>query len=179
MICQRCRTHLLSRIQVQHHTIRTPSSCVSSALRTQSRCASTDTPSTPAVQPPSAPRQPSHGDVSFPSAISSATPGVSQPLSTPTDGVPAPPKWVNRGKTGAAADAAAVAHEPSSFPAGSIMNGLNYIKNKPDIVALEDHEYPDWLWGLLDGASSKKSTESGGVDVSCTFPTLCCFDILD
>jgi large subunit ribosomal protein L54 len=120
---------------------------------------------------PPAPRQPGAGNVTFPSAISSATPGVSQPLSTPTDGVPEPPKWVNPGKTGAAADAAAVAHEPSSLKVGTVMQGLNYIKNKPEIVALEDHEYPDWLWGLLDGVS-KKSNESGGVDANSTFSHL-------
>ena len=42
------------------------------------------------------------------------------------------------------------------------------MKGKPDIVALEDHEYPDWLWTLLDD-SAKKSSDAGGVDVACTF----------
>ncbi|RAO72270.1 uncharacterized protein BHQ10_008282 [Talaromyces amestolkiae] len=121
------------------------------------------------MPPPPAPRQPGGGSISIPSAISSATPGVSQPLSTPTDGVPQPPKWVNPGKDAArtaAADAvAAPTHEPSSCIAGTPLTGLNYTKGKPEIVALEDHEYPDWLWTLLDD-SAKKSSDAGGVDVA-------------
>jgi len=31
-----------------------------------------------------------------------------------------------------------------------VLKGLNYFKNKPEPVALEDHEYPEWLWTLLD-----------------------------
>lgn len=45
------------------------------------------------------------------------------------------------------------------------MNGLNYFKNKPDVFAKEDTEYPDWLWDLL-GDSSKQEKKSGGVDPS-------------
>lgn len=179
MICQRCRTHLLSRIPVQQNAIRTPSTCVATIFKAQSRFSSTDTPKTPAMPPPPAPRQPSGGpgSITIPSAISSATPGVSQPLSTPTHGVPEPPQWVNPGKNAAAAPTdvagtsagpAAPTHEPSSLLAGTVMKGLNYMKNKPEIVALEDHEYPDWLWTLLDD-KAKKSSESGGVDVSCMF----------
>lgn len=55
---------------------------------------------------------------------------------------------------------------PSSCPAGTKMNGLNYFKNKPDVFAKEDSEYPDWLWDLL-ADSSKKKTDKGGVDVRC------------
>ncbi|KUL88350.1 hypothetical protein ZTR_04980 [Talaromyces verruculosus] len=173
MICQRCRTSLLSRIPIQQHAIRTPSSCISLAIhKPQARFASTDTPKTPAMPPPPAPRQPGAASISIPSAISSATPGVSQPLSTPTDGIQQPPKWVNPGKeaataAGAGADAVAAAptHEPSSCVAGTPLTGLNYMKGKPDIVALEDHEYPDWLWTLLDD-SAKKSSDAGGVDVA-------------
>jgi hypothetical protein len=46
------------------------------------------------------------------------------------------------------------------------MNGLNYFKNKPDIVAKEDSEYPDWLWDLLGDASKQSKTDKGGVDPS-------------
>lgn len=172
MICQRCRTSLLPRIPLQQHAVRTPSSCVSLAIhKTQARFASTDTPKIPAMPPPPAPRQPGAGSISIPSAISSATPGVSQPFSTPTNGIPEPPKWVNPGKNAAATAGNAVAaptHEPSSCVAGTPLTGLNYIKGKPDIVALEDHEYPDWLWTLLDD-STKKSSDTGGVDVACRF----------
>jgi hypothetical protein len=46
------------------------------------------------------------------------------------------------------------------------MSGLNYFKNKPDIVAKEDSEYPDWLWDLLGDASKQSKTDKGGVDPS-------------
>lgn len=38
----------------------------------------------------------------------------------------------------------------SSVIAGTPLKGLNYFKNKDDPLALEDHEYPDWLWTVLD-----------------------------
>jgi len=40
------------------------------------------------------------------------------------------------------------------------------MKNKPDVVALEDSDYPHWLWGLLDGSEKQSNSGSGGVDVS-------------
>ncbi|KAI9656952.1 MAG: hypothetical protein M1831_004500 [Alyxoria varia] len=38
----------------------------------------------------------------------------------------------------------------SSVPAGMRLKGLNYFKGKEDPVAMEDHEYPDWLWTCLE-----------------------------
>lgn len=113
-------------------------------------------PSVAAPPPPPTPRQPSTGDSTTPSAISSATPGISQPFSTP-EGVH------NNAKP--AAPSKAVERPPSSCIAGTKMNGLNYFKNKPDVFAKEDTEYPDWLWDLL-GDSSKQEKKSGGVDPS-------------
>lgn len=115
-------------------------------------------PDVAAPPPPPAPRQPASGDITVPSAISSATPGVSQPFSTPggvhTEAHPdAPSKPV-------------VERPPSSCPAGTKMNGLNYFKNKPDVFAIEDSEYPDWLWELLGESSTKSKTKKGGVDPS-------------
>ncbi|KAK4703304.1 large subunit ribosomal protein L54, partial [Phenoliferia sp. Uapishka_3] len=37
----------------------------------------------------------------------------------------------------------------SSCPAGTKIAGLNILKNGSDVVALEDHEYPSWLWTLV------------------------------
>ncbi|KAF2674222.1 hypothetical protein BT63DRAFT_419528, partial [Microthyrium microscopicum] len=48
----------------------------------------------------------------------------------------------------------------SSIPAGTVLKGINIYKDKQDPVAMEDHEYPDWLWGVLDeikGAPAKGS----------------------
>lgn len=30
-----------------------------------------------------------------------------------------------------------------------MLKGLNFLKNQQDPVALEDHEYPEWLWSAL------------------------------
>ncbi|KAJ5162301.1 hypothetical protein N7492_007693 [Penicillium capsulatum] len=160
MICRSCRTSMLSRLPQQHAVTWTGSSVarqlplVRSQLRSYSDNA--PNPSVAASPPPPTPRQPSTGDSTTPSAISSATPGISQPFSTPegvhTDANPAAPsKPVER--------------PPSSCPAGTKLNGLNYFKNKPDVFAKEDSEYPDWLWDLL-GDSNKQEKKSGGVDPS-------------
>ncbi|PYH41930.1 mitochondrial 54S ribosomal protein mL54 [Aspergillus saccharolyticus JOP 1030-1] len=161
MICQRCRTGILSRFQQQTVT----SSALAGARqllfpiqRTQFRNYSEGKPTVSAAPPPPKPRQPGVSDVTVPSAVSSATPGVSQPLSTPTDGVHSD---VHPGKP----RKAEVKRPASICVAGTKMNGLNYFKNKPDVVALEDSEYPDWLWGLLD-EKKKGKAEQGGVDPS-------------
>jgi len=46
-------------------------------------------------------------------------------------------------------------------PAGTVLKGLNFYKDKQDPVALADEEYPAWLWRVLD----KTSGEVGGVKV--------------
>ncbi|KAF8533522.1 mitochondrial ribosomal protein L37-domain-containing protein [Trichophaea hybrida] len=51
----------------------------------------------------------------------------------------------------------------SSVPAGTKLHGINYFKNKSDPIAMEDHEYPDWLWTVLD--SSKKSAANAAEEV--------------
>ncbi|GAD97221.1 conserved hypothetical protein [Paecilomyces variotii No. 5] len=149
MICRQCRTSLLSRLVIQSPTA---STCSRPIQRGQLRNYSLP-------GPPPAPRQPgpSEKPITVPSAISSASPGISQPLSTPegvhVDVNPEKPKKP------------ATQREPSSCPPGTKLQGLNYFKNKPDLFALDDSEYPDWLWGLLDEKKQSK-TEMGGVDVS-------------
>lgn len=66
-----------------------------------------------------------------------------------------------------------VERPPSSCPAGTKLQGLNYFKNKPDLVALEDSEYPEWLWSLLDDAKKQAKSE-GGVDPSSMSLSLLC-----
>ncbi|KAJ5885016.1 hypothetical protein N7495_009526 [Penicillium taxi] len=154
MICRSCRTGMLARLnQQQSMTWTTAAVRQLPIARPQLRSYSDIIP-----PPPSAPRQPTAGDKSTPSAISSATPGVSQPLSTPegihTDAKPAAPSKP------------VIERPPSSCPAGTKMNGLNYFKNKPDVFAKEDSEYPDWLWDLLADPSKQSKSDNGGVDVS-------------
>ena len=58
-----------------------------------------------------------------------------------------------------------------------------YFKNKPDVVALEDSEYPEWLWGLLEEFESKANDKSGGVDPKSmdikSFPCYICIPFLN
>jgi large subunit ribosomal protein L54 len=83
---------------------------------------------------------------------------VSQPLSTP-EGV-----HVDVDPTQPSKAAKKVERHPSSCEPGAKLIGLNYFKNKPDLIAMEDEEYPEWLWTLLD--SSNKEVKKGGVDPS-------------
>lgn len=157
MICQRCRTSLLSRLQ--HHTAFSVSSCARQQpwQKSQLRNITNGKSSASATPPPPAPRQPIVGDISIPYAVSSATPGVSQPLSTPEAG----PAEFER-----ASQLPPAGRPLSSCVAGTKLAGLNYFKNKPDIFAKEDLEYPDWLWGLLEDPKKKSTSEMGGVDLS-------------
>ncbi|CAG8446976.1 2230_t:CDS:2 [Ambispora leptoticha] len=44
----------------------------------------------------------------------------------------------------------------SAAPAGTVLQGINYLKDGTDPIALPDHEYPEWLWEILD---EKKQNE--------------------
>ncbi|KAK6432045.1 hypothetical protein LTR95_011788 [Oleoguttula sp. CCFEE 5521] len=57
---------------------------------------------------------------------------------------------------------AAPSRIPSSVPAGTLLKGLNYIKGKQDPVALEDQEYPEWLWSVLEKAQKSDGAAAGG-----------------
>ncbi|KAF8896825.1 mitochondrial ribosomal protein L37-domain-containing protein [Mucidula mucida] len=66
---------------------------------------------------------------------------------------PAPPK----------AKPAAFVAPKSSCAADTILEGLNYLKDQPPILAKPDEEYPDWLWTVMenkvlpdDGPGGKK-----------------------
>lgn len=174
MICRNCRTNILSRLHQRHTVVWSASSCARQLpwQTAQLRNYSDGKPSVSAAPPAPKPRQPVVGDISIPSAISSATPGVSQPLSTPEEAVPAPATASAPAEQPEKPTKPAVERPPSSCPAGTKLNGLNYFKNKPDVFAKEDSEYPDWLWDLLEDPKKQGKRESGGVDLSCMFP--CC-----
>lgn len=166
MICQQCRrTGIFSRLLQQQPQQQTFARSTASrqqipTLRQRTQQVRTYSDGKPSVAPPppSAPRQPVADDISIPSAVSSATPGISQPLSTP-QGVHAevhPDQKAGKGPQ----------RPPSSCLAGSKLSGLSYAKNKPEIYALEDSEYPDWLWGLLEEFEEKEKADKGGVDPS-------------
>lgn len=169
MLCKSCRSSMLLRLQPPQTAAWTTSSVTRQLpiVRSQFRSYSDkgSNPSVAAPPSPPNPRQPSTGDISIPSAISSATPGVSQPLSTP--------EGVHVDVQPGAATKPAVERPPSSCPPGTKLNGLNYFKNKPDVFAKEDSEYPDWLWDLLSDPSKKSKSEKGGVDPSSMFTLFC------
>ncbi|OJD22081.1 hypothetical protein ACJ73_06574 [Blastomyces percursus] len=139
MLCSRCRTSLLCRLPFRQRSwtsLQASRCAVSLPYRPSVRRYST-----PASDPPE-PSQPS-------SAPSITLPGAASPSSS--------------------ARSTANGNEPprvmSGTPAGTKLKGLNYIKNKPDVFAMEDHEYPDWLWGLLDEAKTKTNAD-GKADVA-------------
>lgn len=69
-----------------------------------------------------------------------------------------------------AADAAAAKAPLSSCPEGTVLTGLNYLKNKTDPVALADDAYPEWLWSCLD-VTVKKTDDDGAADAEAEFCT--------
>ena len=95
-----------------------------------------------------------------PPAISSSSPSTSQPFSTPhlapaSTARAAPPLKKTTPK---------IPKIQGSIPGGQELKGLGYLKAKPTVLAKEDDEYPEWLWGILD-----EGKVGGGekVDLSC------------
>ncbi|KAI9719550.1 MAG: hypothetical protein M1828_006179 [Chrysothrix sp. TS-e1954] len=85
-------------------------------------------------------------------------PAASQPFSTPL--LPQKALAVALKKQVTAAQKEKVV---SSVAAGTPLQGLNYFKNREDPVAMEDHEYPDWLWTVLQ-RRERDDTEGPPVD---------------
>jgi hypothetical protein len=48
--------------------------------------------------------------------------------------------------------------KPSSVPKGAVLKGIHYLKEGKEPVALEDSEYPEWLWDLLDEKKLKQKS---------------------
>lgn len=138
MLCQRCRTSLLSRLpfRQQGSTSLQASRCTTLVPYRQSLRHY----SAPASGNPSSPQSSSTPSVALPSV---ALPSVAPPsLSAPVTLTRNEPSRVMSGT-----------------PAGTKLKGINYMKNKPEVFALEDHEYPDWLWGLLDEAKARSKAD--------------------
>ncbi|KAI0064521.1 hypothetical protein BV25DRAFT_1869213 [Artomyces pyxidatus] len=60
-------------------------------------------------------------------------------------GAPAPPKLSAK----ADATVPAVEEPLSSCAPNTVLEGLNYLKDQPPVLALPDEEYPPWLWDTL------------------------------
>ncbi|GAB7357270.1 hypothetical protein MBLNU459_g8242t1 [Dothideomycetes sp. NU459] len=151
MICNRCvRAALRQRGDVARIAER--------ASRVPFRAISSTSPAAATVSPnsatSSAPRQGPPASSHNPSAATST--GAAQPFSTPLTPSPA-----NSDLPLPSAKPAPAAVK-SSVAAGTVLKGLNFIKGKQDPVALEDSEYPSWLWGILSEGEAK--TAAGGAD---------------
>ncbi|THY01445.1 hypothetical protein D6D03_05798 [Aureobasidium pullulans] len=107
----------------------------------------------------SAPRQGNPNSSSHTPSAATST-GAAQPFSTPL--TPSP----------SAAELQAPSPEKqaptvkSSVTAGTPLKGLNFLKGKNDPVALEDSEYPSWLWGILKkkGGEGAGAADAGAVE---------------
>ena len=156
MICSSCRRTFLSRLRA----IQTQSSISSSSPRFASSATATgnttsgQSPSSIVIPGPSASQvqasnsswiPPSPSDPQVSSSPSQTSPGVTKELKKPTK-------------------------LKSSVAGGQELKGLGYTKANPRILAKEDHEYPDWLWTLLD---EFKTSGDANVDTSSTPPPLC------
>ena len=147
MICRRCLLHAAKR-DASFHTSRSISSSTFRAAEAVSAQVTTATNPRP------------HGK---PAATSTS---AAQPFSEPlayspqlTEDLP-----IERGQS----------KKPlkvqSSVPAGTVLKGLNFMKNKQDPIALEDHEYPEWLWGVLEKrVDGGKAGEEGDGDLFCRY----------
>ncbi|KAE8351336.1 mitochondrial ribosomal protein L37-domain-containing protein [Aspergillus coremiiformis] len=146
MACQRCRPSLLSRLQLQHTVPFSASRTRQLPIHwSQFRNYSDDNNSIFATPPPPSPNQPI-------TVTSPATPDVSEPPSTPAEApINASPKKKKRTHY--------VPRLESFCLPGTKLTGLNYFKNQPEIVALEDSEYPDWLWELVAKKRKYKTLE--------------------
>ncbi|EGP92316.1 unnamed protein product [Zymoseptoria tritici ST99CH_3D1] len=137
MICQRCLQRLSRRNPTS--TLRQPSRFLSQTSSSRAEAVTLQT--TQATNP-----RPNDK----PAATSTS---AAQPFSTPLTPNP---------RAGKSESAKPVTRIQSSVPAGTVLKGLNFMKNKQDPVAMEDHEYPSWLWEVL--AEQKDSSSSKGAD---------------
>jgi hypothetical protein len=80
-------------------------------------------------------------------------PPVSTPTSTTSVQSPFPPRArpVENDPT--------YKHPPSATKAGALIRNIQILKDQPEIVALPDDYYPDWLWQLLDDPKSVDDRE--------------------
>ena len=106
-------------------------------------------------------RAPPSGSHEGPPAATSTS--AAQPFSTPTTPSPAPSSPPSQSSPGPGIT--------STVPAGTPLKGLGYFKGKDPPIAKEDHEYPAWLWGLLDEGKEGDRKDAEEVGDSYCKPT--------
>ncbi|KAL8716906.1 MAG: hypothetical protein Q9181_008382 [Wetmoreana brouardii] len=158
MICRTCRRTLLSRISSLQPS---PTHLSRPFQRTVATVPSTKNAA------PSTPPSSVSTDRTPPPATSSATPSANQPFSEPFFPSTTSAKTAPIAPSSPKPNAAAPRKLTSSVPGGTPLSSLTYVKQplKP-LLALEDSEYPPWLWNLVADPNAPKSTVAGGVDLS-------------
>lgn len=150
MICNQCMHAAALRTSTRQIRTTTPS------LRTQSRWVSSSSPrpATISSATQAAPRQGSPQSTHNPPAATST--GAAQPFSTPRSSSPK-----KQTPTGPVKSSPPPITVKSSVAAGTALKGLNFLKGKQDPIALEDHEYPPWLWTVLEQSAASKDSKAG------------------
>ncbi|KAH0290671.1 hypothetical protein M436DRAFT_41512 [Aureobasidium namibiae CBS 147.97] len=111
----------------------------------------------PSLAATAAPRQGNpNSSAHTPSAATST--GAAQPFSTPLSPLP------SAAELQAPSAEKAAPTVKSSVAAGTPLKGLNFVKGKNDPVALEDGEYPAWLWGILKKKGAEGSDGAASVE---------------
>lgn len=109
-------------------------------------------PATPNAAPSTPPQPPKSETPDQSSGATDAQP-YSEPffpssMNTPNTPIPSKPQFV------------------SSCAGGTPLSSLMFLKQPPKpLIALEDHEYPAWLWTLIADPNAPKAV-TGGVDLS-------------
>jgi hypothetical protein len=118
------------------------------------------TPINPQVATQSSPQKGSSSSSHTPSAATSTS--AAQPFSEPLTPSPKGDPVKEKEK----------AHPlvKSSIPAGTPLRGLNFLKNQSDPIAMEDSEYPSWLWEILQKQEKKAEAGAAG-DLFCMPPS--------
>lgn len=165
------KSRLLSLNTTTHHTTMNCTRCLRTAI--QRPLALPFRRNITTTRPLSATAAPRQGNPSTsahtPSAATST--GAAQPFSTPLSSSPSAAELQAPSNAEKAAPTV-----KSSVAAGTPLKGLNFVKGKNDPVALEDGEYPAWLWGILKkkgGAESEGGAASVEGDLFCMCFFLC------
>jgi hypothetical protein len=162
MLCPTCRLHLrrsLSSVPVKNapsiplRSFPKPPSLASIRPLFQSRVLSTATPRAP---PPSS-------DVSLSPPPSSETPNSSSaiPHFPSSKDLHTPTSPAKAAKDASSSKKKSITIPTGSVPGGAVLKGIGYLKAKPEIYALEDSEYPGWLWSCLDASPADKGKGKG------------------
>jgi hypothetical protein len=133
MLCANCRRSLQARLPLFRNHLPLP------LLTRRSIATAPATPNAAPTHPPP------------PSATSSHPAASSTPSSGGSSSPPSSTSTPTNTTAGTGGSKTRVKEKVrSSVAGGAVLQGLGYTKAKPQIIAKEDEEYPEWLWGILN-----------------------------